>query len=406
MSVIEAVARKAIEAGEKIELARLGGEKAVYADSDWPRSGAFGDIAEVLLQDWSSLRDPNTAYEVIAAGFRENTDRDAFVHAADALAATPPPDLRRFVSELDRRVRDTGSQEILRTEAASALLRFAIADTQLKAVATAALYMLQDLKDDYAVAALSRLTAIAWEHFRDDALIVLLERREMCSQAAYERGVIGLGLALEGTDLKDIGASLLDAEHWFERALGADEDRRDAHVYLLLTRALEYLASLRPAPIAISEKLRLEALMRYRWDAPAAGREWVLPPHDAELEWIPLVDRLVCISQRLVEPSWFDVAGVLGNVLKVYVSVRAVRPGLPGIERVVKPAIEAAFIRERGLLAHLTQWLDQANSGDIDLSDARVLRQNIHARLRGDAGKASGTSATGQARSPKRSRPG
>lgn len=405
MSTIETLAREAVIAGGTVNLAMLGGENAVYSDSDWPRSRVFGDITEVLLGAWRALNLPSAARDAIVAGLRENEDRDALGHALDAIAAAPPPDLSPFVLALDRRVRDDATQEILRADAASAILRFSIADSRWKALAQAALHVMEGFHDEYALSMASRLAAVAWEHFRDDDLVGLLERHSDIAQAAYERGVIGVAKALENEDLTQITRSLREAEQWLQRAVDTDEDRRDAHVYLLLTKVLTSIAANESAPKDIAVELRREALVRYLWDEPAPGREWLLPPHEAELQWIPLVDRLVFISGQLTKPSWLDVATVLSDVVKVYVAVRSVRPGMPGIERIVKPAIEAAFVRERGLLAHLTQWLDETTGDSIDRDDAAMLRTNIEARLRHREGKADGTRAHGQPRSPNRYRP-
>lgn len=386
MSPISDIARKTMIQGETITLALLGGESALYADSLWPRSTLFGDIAELLLANWPDLREPGSAYKSIEIGLRENSDRDAFRHALEAIAATPPPDLRPIVVTLDKRVRDENTNELLRADSASALLRFSIADSRWQATAEAAIDAIEDVRDEYALSLVLRLAAVAWEHFRTNALIGLLERHAEHSQAAYERGVIGIAQALERNDVADIREGLADAESWLEKAAAVNADRRDAHVYLLLTRALNSLAANKPAPTELTDQLREEATMRYLWDTPAAGTEWLLPPHEAELQWIPLVDNVVAVSQRLAEPSWLDVSSALAQTVRMYLSVRSVRPGMPGIERAVQPAIEAAFIQERGLLAHLTQWIDR-NPGDISASDAETLRDNIERRRRGREGK-------------------
>ena len=401
MSRIETLAREALIAGETVSLATLGGENAVYSDSDWPRSRVFGDVTEVLLGAWSALHLPSAARDAIVAGLRENEDRDALGQALDAIAAAPPPDLGPFVLALDKRVRDDATQEILRADAASAILRFSIADSRWKALAQAALHAMEEFHDEYALSMASRLAAVAWEHFRDDALVGLLERHSDIAQAAYERGVIGVAKALENDDLTQITRSLRGAEQWLQRAVDTDEDRRDAHVYLLLTKALTSIVANEPAPKHVAVELRREAVVRHHWDEPAPGREWLLPPHEAELQWIPLVDRLVFISGQLTKPSWLDVATVLSDVVKLYVAVRSVRPGMPGIERVVKPAIEAAFVRERGLLAHLTEWLDETTSDSINRDDAAMLRTNIEARLKHREGKSGGDESARPAVAPR-----
>ena len=234
-------------------------------------------------------------------------------------------------------------------------------------------------------------------------MLALLERHARNAQAAYERGVIGLALALEADSLEAIAFRIHDATTWLQRSVHHDEERRDTRVYLLLARALEAISLIQPAPRRLAEDLRDEAVARYHWDEPRPGAEWLLPPHEAELQWIPVVDQLVRVSERLAEPSWFDAAAVLGEVVKTYMAVRSIRPGLHGVERVMRPAIEAAFVRERGLLAHLHQWLERGGGEDLDPEDLRRLRENIEQR-RVSEGKAPGTPPTGRP-SSRKSRP-
>jgi hypothetical protein len=70
------------------------------------------------------------------------------------------------------------------------------------------------------------------------------------------------------------------------------------------------------------------------------------------------VDRIARVSAEFRRPSWLDASAVLLDVVKLYSSERSVRPGLAGVERAIPPAIKAAFARERGLVAHLHDWLD------------------------------------------------
>jgi len=401
---IWAVVRAAVAAGEPIALRHLGGEEAVYADASvLATSVVFGDMTEILAREWSELRHPDEAERFIATGLRQNADRLVLGHAVEALAQTPLPELRAVVMALDRHARDTGATEFVRLEAAAGLVRFALYEPRWRSTASATLLTLEDVHDDAALDQLARLAAVGWEHFRDEEMLALLERHAENAQAAYERGVIGLARALEGESLEAIASGIQDAARWLQLSVVRDDERRDVRVYLLLARALECISLVRPAPRQIAEELRNEAAARYRWDEPRPGAEWLLPPREAELEWIPLVDQLVRVSERLVEPSWLDAAAVLGEVVKTYVAVRAIRPGLAGVERVMRPAIEAAFVRERGLLAHLHQWLERGGGEDLDPQDLRRLQENIE-RRRAAEGKGSGTPPTGRPSSP-RSRP-
>jgi hypothetical protein len=404
MSGVQAIVRAAVEAGEPLDLRSLGGEEAIYADAAaLAVSVVFGDVTEILAREWRELIRPEQAEHFITVGLRENADRLVLGHAVEALAQAPLPELRAVVMALDYHARDTRESEVVRLEAASGVVRFALAEPRWRSTASAVLVTLEDVQDETALDQLARLAAVGWEQFRDNEMLRLLERHEQNAQAAYERGVIGLALALEEDSLESIALRIHEATTWLKRSVRYDEERRDTRVYLLLARALEAISLVQPAPRQIAAELRDEAVARYHWDEPRPGAEWLLPPHEAELQWIPVVDQLVRVSERLVEPSWFDAASVLSEVVKTYIAVRSIRPGLHGVERVMRPAIEAAFVRERGLLAHLHQWIERGGAEGLDTEDVRRLRENIELRRIAE-GKAPGTPPTGRP-SSRKSRP-
>jgi len=151
------------------------------------------------------------------------------------------------------------------------------------------------------------------------------------------------------------------------------------------------------------ERLREEVTLHVMWDRPAPGAEWLLPPHGAELEWLPLADDLARIAPRLTEASWLDAGRILQDVVNVYSATRSVRPDL---ERVVRPAIEAAFVRERGLLAHLDQWLSYDGKDRLDSDEVMVLRANIRRAVEAPPGKSLGAAQTGARTSSRKLQPG
>ncbi|MDP9024808.1 MAG: hypothetical protein M3N13_05515, partial [Candidatus Eremiobacteraeota bacterium] len=271
--------------------------------------------------------------------------------------------------------------------------------------ATASLQVLEDVEDPFAAPMVCRLAAVGWEHFHDDELLALLERKsaqpDAAGQATYERGVLGISLALGRSEMADIARGLGDASQWLRRACEADEDPRDARVYLLLTEALLSILSAEPARSGIADELRAQATMRYLWANERQNSDWLLPPPEAELEWVPLVDRIARVSAEITRPSWLDASAVLLDVVKLYSAERSVRPGLPGIEHAVRPAIEAGFVRERGLVAHLNDWLGGPGSETLNAGDARTLRDNIESFIRRESeGNADGTTSTGERPSP------
>jgi len=390
-------AEAAVTAGQQLSIELLGGEGAIYLHAaTLARSMLFGDAAEALAREWADLRDPSEAERFVAMGLREQTNRIVLGHAVDALSQAGFHDFRFVVMALDQHARNAGADDFVRTEAAAGIVRIALRENRWRPTATALLVALEELRDESALAEVARLAAVTWEQFRDDEMIALLERHAGNAQAAYERGVIGVALALESDSFDTVPDRMRQAQRWLRRSTEHDEDRRDAKMYLLIAEALEAIASAHSAPPELCDALRVEAVARYRWDEPRAGADWLLPPHEAELQWIPVIDQIVSLSGRLTQPSWLEASTVLGDTVKAYLAVRSIRPGLPGVELVLRPAIEAAFVRERGLLAHLENWIDRSDGVDFAPSDLERLRGNIAARRANTEGKAPGTTSNGR----------
>jgi hypothetical protein len=403
VSRVEDAVRRAIEADEELAIDRIGGVEAVLAEANaLATSRWFGDVVGVLTVAGLAA---GAGCEFIVDGLRRNADRNAFIHAVDALAACPPPDLRQVILALDDRTRDRASAPLLRVEAATGVMRFAIAQPKWQSFATASVQVLEDIDDAFAAPMVCRLAAIGWEQFHDDELLALLERKShqahAAGQAMYERGVLGISLALRRGQLADIARGLGEASHWLRRACEADEDPRDARVYLLLTEALMSILNTEPARKGITDELRAQATMRYLWANERQGSDWLFPPPEAELEWVPLVDHIARVSAEIGRPSWLDASAVLLDVVKLYSAERSVRPGLPGIERAIRPAIEAGFVRERGLVAHLDDWLRGPGRDSLNAGDARILRENIDAFIKRESeGNVGGMTSTGERLSP------
>lgn len=389
--------RDALGRGEQPSLEALGGEAAIANEAAaLAASRDFDVVTQALVSAWPRLQDKRVALEFLHLGLRCNPHWESLASALEVLVNLPTGDLRQVVRVSEVRVRDTSASPLTRMEFAKALLRLALSDERWGASAVSAILSLDDIEDEYAGPRICRLASVAYERFRDEGLVAMLEELSghlnTGAQASTERGLIGFMEALDGPDLPAIALRLKSAQGWLRKSVEQDEDQRDAHVYLLLTEMLVPLVEGRAIndPSAV-DRLREEVWAHHMWDESGPGDEWLRQERGTELEWLPLTDRLVSISSSLAQPSWFDVAATLSDVLAVYTTTRSVRPGP---ERIVCPAIEAAFVRERGLLGHLDQWLERAANGRLDTDAARILRENVQRRLDDSPGNAMGTPRT------------
>ncbi|TIW59785.1 MAG: hypothetical protein E5V49_16845 [Mesorhizobium sp.] len=411
MTAAGSIFAEAFEQGRTPTIAELGGENVLVSDHALTTSNVFGDVASVLLNEWSTLHLQPEAAKFIAAGLRSNKDRSALNRAIDELTRALPSEARPFVVALESRVRDESDHDILRVSAAAGLLRLAILDHRWKHSAVAALGAIENTDDIFAAPMLCRLAAVAFEQFHDVEALNVLDRQcardDHSGQAHLERGIIQISIALEQGSLPAIAGGLEMAEATLRLAVEADEERRDARLYYLVVQALLPLAHQTCAPsVSLSLELRELAILRDLWDAPAPGAEWLLPSPSADLEWIPLADDLYRLANDLAQPSWFDAAQAMDGVLRAYSASRAVRPNLADLSLLVKPAIEAAFVRERGLLAHLDQWITHLGGQDVGPRDATILRANVNRLALGAPPGKSPRMAPGRKPFSGRSRPG
>jgi hypothetical protein len=80
-----------------------------------------------------------------------------------------------------------------------------------------------------------------------------------------------------------------------------------------------------------------------------------------------------------------NTAATMNHVLMVYDAERTIS-GSPGLPAMLRPRIEASFIREQGLAAHLDDLLADPEAFAIDAVVAGNLRARIHRRTEQDAG--------------------
>ncbi|QYF86957.1 hypothetical protein [Brevundimonas sp. PAMC22021] len=387
MTSLEVKLMALLEVGAPLGLADVGGEGVIHAEVEPGASAFFADVAVLLLDAWDSLDDRKAAEAFIVTGLRVNRDRAGHTRVLTRLVEQPIGDLRPYVAALDARARDSATHDILRVDAAAWLLRLALVDARWKHMALAALTVLEDVDDVHAEPMVSRLAAAAYETFREpEALSILdrqIDRSPLAVQAKTERGIIALAEALDQNGPERIGECLVEAERLLRTAVAADESRRDSRIYLIVAQALGPLAEGRAPTVSLVDELKQEAVVRALWDRTAPGYEWLLPSPAADLDWVPVVDDLQALATDLVQPSWFDAARTMDNVLRAYLHNRSIRNDFGSTARLIQPAVEAAFVRERGLLAHLDQWIVHRGGEAMDVSDATQLRANIRAQIEG-----------------------
>ena len=84
--------------------------------------------------------------------------------------------------------------------------------------------------------------------------------------------------------------------------------------------------------------------------------DWLAPRWDRDVQWFELLDSIPRLAAELDRPSWLRACEVLDRLFKVYDADRTIAGGA-GFGILLRPRIEASFVRSQGLLAHLDDRL-------------------------------------------------
>lgn len=370
--------------GETVTLEQIGGVDRIEAERDDVLQSPFLDVLVTM-----TITAPETDQAILDAlltdGFAAVSSptvlRDAAnvlieaSHLRDRLArALTPILLARATDRSDPRT------DLMAAYALEALFRLALADAVNRHRLLALLTDIDGKPSELFAAHAAKLLGAAFTQWGGDDLIAALERLLPAAEAeaAFELGLITLGDGLEQASMPDILSRLEAAQLRFKQAALSDGDRADAVAYDAIidlirgfwdeTGAAELEATLSRLDRAIADR---QALLQAGSLPP-----WLAPRADREIAWVRLAREARRAVDDLSRPSWLNAAATLNAVLAVYDAERTVKAG-PGLSLLVRPRIEAAFVRERGLAEHLDQLLLEPNVFEIHAGLAAQLRDGV-----------------------------
>jgi hypothetical protein len=388
LTVIDTII-KTISATGELTLELLGGEAIVQAAQEELAQSPFLDfIAELAAKQHGS-----TALDAaVLRGLEVGTDAASFRDAISILVESEALNDRIGVRARDVLVSRVAQRQaeglpLIAVYALEGLVRFSL---EAKAAPFQLLTLLDGVKSDdagpFAFHA-ARLIGLANDHWPFEhlqgALVRLLENQEAEPQAAFELGLLYLKRGLESKGFTECLEHLEGASIYFQRAIEAGDCRDDAVAYAALMTVIVGFAKESPqvALIESVEILERAVFARSAFIDPTEVPEWTRPRLGRELEWASLARMTRSAAQDLTRPSWSKAYQVLGQVLAVYDADRTLRTGA-GLARLVRPRIERAFVCERGLLAHLDDFLDDDARPSEFNEAAAVLRAAVHSILK------------------------
>jgi hypothetical protein len=245
------------------------------------------------------------------------------------------------------------------------------------------LLLLTDLTGTEPPAALERLPiliGVAHDHYQDAGLLDTLSTLENQSalpaatraDASFELALATLQQAFTATDPASVEQHLRTALMRFTALDVEHESRLDARAYAAaLDAVLAFTDSTGQPPGATDNRRRLSAATHRleatlaQWTAWTTGLhslDWLSARGTTQAAWSRFIVGLNTAASDLAEPSWYQAADALNRVLDVYQASRTIHshvsaPESTGIEVLLAPAIEAAFVRNEGLLHQLERAL-------------------------------------------------
>lgn len=367
LSPIQQRMMKALEADSGLSASDFP-ESELLANADGlVGSALFGDFVELLLAQWADLDDYKAAVKAICAGLKKNGNREAFIHAVDALAEAELDDFAPFARALDARTGDECTPLHIRVEAVAGLVRFALRSSDWTTYAGAGVLRLLEEDDDWVKAKLCRLTSILYDQLAWDQAVKSLQALTGCAacatEARQELGFVEMGSAFRSDDVAAMSVHLAQAAAWFGQCAGTAEDAPRARMYGAVAGALaRSLQAEAPGTLDV-DSLADDAQWVVRYNPPRAGASWLAPPAEAELEWIPLL--APHDGSSVVDPL-----SLLAGAVQVFEKVRSVQVIIKGRREFRVPPLSG--LTERGRQIGLARsWLRSGATSSVS-ADGRA----------------------------------
>lgn len=393
MRVVERV-EAGLHAGDELSIEQVGGLCDVLDQAeDITLSPVFDEIVRMIAREWDAHASTPAAavvVQLVAHGLATNPRPACLANAVDAILAhtTFARDVTKTSAPMlvARAGKERQSHPLAAAYALEAVLRMALEGYVSRHVVLAAFDELSGDEPEMFVAKVARLVGVASDAWRYNDTPAVLGRLLGASgsedDVAFELGIASLSRALDAADAETILSGIADARQWFARAERAAEGRLDAIAYGAVVDAVLNFSSNRSKSAIDAAVQRLNsALLDERWIFGANTPIWLRPRATATLSWGALALELTHVAASVQRHSWFEAARVLQRVLDIYRCNRRVRR-TGELAPVVQPAIEAAFVAQQGLLAHLDDFLADDGDSMIDKGVAKRLREKIRARAK------------------------
>ncbi|WP_406337515.1 hypothetical protein OG987_42645 [Streptomyces sp. NBC_01620] len=403
-----------LDAGPRLE--DFGGADAVVAEADTLAAGPQLPYLLTALAHGLDTIPADQAAPLLAAvarGLRQPHSAWVLADALDVVCTRP-----ELAARLGNRiVRDlaTLAEDALAGDCDAALAQPAIAGLLRLAVAGGSphrlLALLTEITGTEAADALDRLPiliGIARDHFADtDHLLDVLNALEnqpdlnpaTRADASFELALADERTALEAADRTTADEQLQRALMRFTELDRTHEARLDARAHAAAIEAVLAFAGLEQNPTGnnnarqrltdAADQLDTTAAHLAAWTGRMHQLDWLSARSLTQSAWSKLVTTLNAAQAHLDQPSWYNPADALNDLLQIYLASRSIHAPAndsPGLTALISPAVEAPFVRSQGLLHQLEQALAH-DPQFTDHPDAQTLYDAVHRRRQQSAGE-------------------
>ncbi|NAT24005.1 hypothetical protein CU665_14445 [Pseudomonas syringae pv. actinidifoliorum] len=380
------VIERHLQSARPLTIASLGGIADLMAQAQSLVASPFLDV----IAELAGCALPDEAIEMdslLLEGFAKCQDPCAIRAAADIVICDLPLRQRisgRLSAALERRIesQNTDKQALIAAYALEALFRLSFVSCITRFIPLKILACIKpDINSLYAQHA-AKLAGAAFSTWQESDLInalnVLRKIDGAEGEAAFELALVNLSKALDAGSLKEIDQHLEVARILLRDAQAVDEDRADAAAYTAVIDIIRgFHAGAEPAFIngraeALTRAVQDRALVLDKQHLP----DWLLPRADREIQWVRLMRSVQQACNDLTRPSWLKASAIIENLLAVFDADRTFETR-GGLGQLLRPKIEASFVRERGQLALLEELLDEPDWEPKYKETGRALRACI-----------------------------
>ncbi len=376
---------RALEAGEAVSLATIGGVGAVADNAQHlARSPMLPEVVRLLVYGMGSATGEELeSLEQVLVGLLGGVEDDLVLHEVvdvldDTCGRRPRLD-EALLGMFLRIVQDPSLPATTRAFALDGAFRRAVTALALRYKFLGALVSITATDDPAFLRLAMKIIGVSHTHWRSEGLVEHLHRLasidEAAEEACYEIALAEMHEGLVAADRDEAIHRFESSGKMFGKVLDRRPDRPDACLYAeALGAVLRFAEGASTEEVEdLADEVSRRAAEILLWHVGEGDPPWLGARLAEAATWRTLSARLATVAARLDESAWYEPAAVIEQeLLAAYTASRTLlfsdRDG--AIETILAPRIEAGAASKRTLLE---QWLARNPESVHAATAARLL---------------------------------